>query len=434
MRILVETGSYHLLNHGDVAMLQVAVARLRDLWPEAQVQVITDAPDRLVRYCPDARPVLADGHRHWLKERFLPAPLYRIAPRPVGRRLWRLERRARNAWPALALSGLRWRARLLGKEADRRTGDYLEALLRADLVVASGGGYITDLFKGQAVMVLDTLRIALRLGKPTAMVGQGLGPLQQPALLTRARQVLPRVDLIALREGRAAPRLLDTLGVPPDRVVTTGDDAVEMAYAMRPSWLGEGIGVNLRVASYSEVDADLIQRVRRALQEAASAHRAPMVPIPISSHPWDSDVETLRRLLAGYEPVWNGRGSLDAPEEVIEQVRRCRLVVTGSYHGAVFALAQGIPAIGLAKSTYYLDKFLGLAEQFGAGCQVIRLDDERLGGKLVQAIGEAWRSAEGVRPRLLEAAARQIERGWAAYRHLHEIVARSRAGAVGEAR
>ena len=423
MRILLETGSYHLLNHGDVAMIQTAVTRLHQLWPEAQIQVVTIAPDRLARYCPGTRPVIADGHHSWLKERLLPTLLYRLVPGPVNRRLWRLERKVRNTWPALALYGLRWRANILGREADRQTHDYLEAILRADLVVASGGGYITDFFKGHAEIVLDTLRMAIRLGKPIAMMGQGLGPIQHPALLDKVRRILPQVALIALREGRAAPRLLDTLGVAPERVIITGDDAVEVAYQMRPSRLGEGMGVNLRIASYAEVGSKLTRIIRAALHEAAKTCRAPLVPVPISFRPWDSDVEALRLLMAGYEPVWNGQGDLDAPQAVIGQVRRCRLVVTGSYHGAVFALAQGIPAIGLARSAYYVDKFLGLAEQFGQGCRVVQLDEGTLQEQLRYSIAEVWRSAEQMRPRLLEAAARQVEKGRAAYWRLAEVMA-----------
>ena len=60
----------------------------------------------------------------------------------------------------------------------------------------------------------------------------------------------------------------------------------------------------------------------------------------------------------------------DAPvgtsiEGTITTIARCRLVVTGSYHAALFALSMGVPAIGIATSRYYEDKFLGLADQFG---------------------------------------------------------------------
>ena len=52
------------------------------------------------------------------------------------------------------------------------------------------------------------------------------------------------------------------------------------------------------------------------------------------------------------------------------------------------------------------------------------LADADLTPRLSRAIDEAWQSADDVRPRLLEAARRQIEAGKAAYRRLQEIETR----------
>jgi hypothetical protein len=41
MRILIDSGSYHALNVGDVAMLQTGVERLRELWPSASIAAVT---------------------------------------------------------------------------------------------------------------------------------------------------------------------------------------------------------------------------------------------------------------------------------------------------------------------------------------------------------------------------------------------------------
>ena len=67
MKILIDNGCHDLRNMGDVAMLQVAVARLKQMWPEAEVQVITEDPHRLKKYCPDARAVSAHGRNLWLE-------------------------------------------------------------------------------------------------------------------------------------------------------------------------------------------------------------------------------------------------------------------------------------------------------------------------------------------------------------------------------
>src|SRR5262245_11872750 len=54
-RIRVENNSRHHMNVGDVAMLQVAVNRLSEEFPEAEIQVPSPAPDRLLGLCPDVR-------------------------------------------------------------------------------------------------------------------------------------------------------------------------------------------------------------------------------------------------------------------------------------------------------------------------------------------------------------------------------------------
>jgi polysaccharide pyruvyl transferase WcaK-like protein len=87
------------------------------------------------------------------------------------------------------------------------------------------------------------------------------------------------------------------------------------------------------------------------------------------------------------------------------------LVITGAFHPAVFALAQGIPVVCIAKSEEYVGKFSTLADMFGAGCEVIQLNDKSFRGKFEKSIENAWNSAEMVRSGLLAASMRQINMG-----------------------
>ena len=41
VRVAIDPGSHHVLNLGDVAMLQVAVKRLGEIWPGAHIDVLT---------------------------------------------------------------------------------------------------------------------------------------------------------------------------------------------------------------------------------------------------------------------------------------------------------------------------------------------------------------------------------------------------------
>jgi colanic acid/amylovoran biosynthesis protein len=235
--------------------------------------------------------------------------------------------------------------------------------------------------------------------------------------------VLPRVTQIAVRESRVGLPLLASLGVDPASIVVTGDDAIELAFPApprgdRPAAAGRRIGVNVRVAAYAEVARGTLSALKEALAAAARARQARLVPVPVSQSA-GMDVETLRELLGG---AGDEAAALDTPRQVIERVAGCRVMVTGSYHGAVFALAQGIPVVALARSRYYVDKMTGLAHQFGLGCEIVRLDEAELPARLVAAIDRAWADADRVRAPLLEQAADQIKRGRAAYQRLRDTI------------
>lgn len=195
----------------------------------------------------------------------------------------------------------------------------------------------------------------------------------------------------------------------------TGDDAVELAYSRRPGNPRSGVGVNVRVAAYSEVGTELVSPFAAAVGRAAKRLGAPLIPVPISSHPADSDVRQLEWMAAELPGLWAGRPHRDGPLQAIEQVGLCRVVVSGSYHAAVFALAQGIPVVCLEKSAYYAQKFYGLQAQFGAGCAAVSMAEPNFGHRLEEAICEAWASADHLRTPLLDAAALQIEKSRAAY-------------------
>lgn len=423
MRILIDNGSYLMVNQGDIAMLQVAVARLRTLWPEAALTVVTHEPEALAKYCPDVEPLTLRQRYDWYRLWRLSGRFYHKRPARVSHRWLRMDRYIWRGLPVLGQAWSRLRRRQSPSRADiAEINAFLSALFAADLVVASGGGYIMDGFRHHAGAVLDTLETAQQLGKPTAMFSQGLGPVQYPSLRAKAKAVFPKVDLIALRERPAGLPFLVSLGVSPDRIVITGDDSIELAYRERAARPGAGIGISLRTSWYSEVDSRLIEMVRLVVHSAARRYGAPLIPVPISFHQDESDVDTICRLISGFNHTSDEVRHLNTPAKVIEQAGQCRMVVTGCYHAAVFALAQGIPAVGLARSAYYRNKFMGLADQFGPGCQVLTLDDDHFQENLEAAIDRAWQSADQIRPVLLGAAAYQIEAGRAAYQHLGELV------------
>lgn len=421
MQVVVETGDYLLENMGDVAMLQTAVDRLSALWPDAIVRVITHRSDRLEKYCPMALPLPVQWRDTWFNHTYLLPKVVQSLPNILGSKFAGTEFYFKYSKPKTIRPWINKRLMVNGN-SDPGTQSFWNIMFDADLVLATGGGYITDSFKKQAILRLATLGMAHRLGKMTAMLGQGLGPIDDKHLFRMARRVLPEMDFIALREGRHGIEVLRSLDATCPEIVVTGDDAIEMAYAARPNLLGEGIGVNLRVAYYSAVGDDFIQELKNALKASAEELNAPLVPVPISFHEFDSDVRSITYLIGGDNGLDVQMRELDTPLRVIGQIARCRVVVTGSYHGAVFALSQGIPVVALARSEYYVKKFDGVAGQFGTGCEVICIKDLETADRIGEAIKRIWLEADQYHEKLLSAAKKQVDFGIAAYRRLRRLV------------
>jgi polysaccharide pyruvyl transferase WcaK-like protein len=425
MRILVDTalnaGSAEYSNMGDVAMLQVGVRRLQRLWPSARIEVLTESPTNLAVFCPRAESLPRPGRDLWIGDHSIIGGFAQLLPKAASIGLTTLGRACRLRYPATfrLLADLRLAIR------DRRNvrpdvNTFLTAMEHADLFVVCGAGGFTDATHDWNISVLDTIEEALQRNIPVVMFGQGLGPLSDPEILSRARKILPKVNLITLRGNRGDWALAQSFGIDSSQILTTGDEAVEMAYEARGKELGHGVGINLRVASYSNVNGSTIEVLRPVLHKFARLHNVPLIPVPIAFHAWANDHVTIERLLQGFGDHSDGGITVDTPLKVIQQVGRCRIVVTGAYHAAVFAMSQGIPVVGLSASDDYTAKFLGLEDQFGMGCETVFLGAPDASEKLSAAAERAWRMAENARLPMQEAARRQIALSQGAYERVRE--------------
>jgi polysaccharide pyruvyl transferase WcaK-like protein len=410
-------------NMGDISMLQVAVDRLHKLFPTACIEVLTDSAENLARYCPMAKPLDNRGRAVWFANGVLLGRYAGLAPGWIlGLLVWfkrTIRARCPNLLGAILVRRLKRRNRLEDAEG---VAVFTSALRKADLFLICGAGGFYDGCQTWSLDILDLLETAVQRKTPAVMLGQGFGPLSDPVVLKRAAKVLPLVHFITLRGGRDSFAFLGSLGVAESKVKTTGDEALELAYESRSEQSGGGLGINLRFAGSAATDENDIQRIRPVLHGFARRHNVPLIPLPIAMHAYSRDDLTIKQLLIGYDEESDGGKTLDSPLKVIKQAALCRVVVTGAYHAAVFALAQGIPVIGLAKSAYFSNKFLGLKDQFGEGCQIILLNEQGWPEKLNSAIERAWQSADEFRGTLQVAALRQIELTRRSYEQLRDLV------------
>lgn len=396
--VVIESGTHLADNLGDLAMLQVTIARLRAHWGHVRIAVLSSAPERLAAHCPGVEPLPAAGRYRWLAAG---APAERLAGRPSA--------------PALRL-----RMRLSALASRRHDGDVgalVGALSGADGLIFAGRGGTTDAFLADSLQTLALAGAGTALGVPVAAFSQGVGPIRDPALALRARALLPRLSLIGVREPALAPLELERAGVPQRRIRVTGDDALALALPGDGRPFGaSSIGVGLRMKPPIGLAEDMLDALAPELRATARRLGSEIVALPVALEQGDADAV---RRLAGDAPLVGGEDVRTVPE-LIARAGRCRVVVSASYHSAVFALAQGVPVVALAGSDYYGYKFAGLADQFPGGVELIAAGDAR--EALGPALERAWHAPTQLRERLVAAAAEQAAASERAYAEFAAIV------------
>ena len=395
-------------------MQQTALARLAQRWPSSRIDVLTDNPEQFPFYAANVKPLSTLGRRLWL--------FGMLRNRRVPERLQRLESNLLQANPEVRRFLSNFRLRALPSHLAREVKSFLESTRNADVLVVCGMGGVADVFDLYALDLLDSIKLVKQNGKSIVlMLGQAFGPIAEDGVLFKsARAIMPTVDLVGLRESRASAPLLQRLGVDSSRIVSTGDDALEVAVHKRSADLGTGIAVNIRVAPYSAVTLKHVELLAVSMQRFTSSKSIPLLPLPCSAYIEEDDAAFIRVIAGGSAKITNP-GNV-TPESMIAQLHQCRIAVLGSYHAAVFALAQGVPVIGLYRSAYYRDKFMGLAHLFGSGVIPIDLSEPDWPVILESRLLDAWNNAPVLRPQLQSIADEHLRKGRNAFQDACRMV------------
>ena len=350
---------------GDAGIGLAILQDLRELFPGVAMEIATGEPDDYA----------ALG---------LPGEVL-IRPKPMLRRGHPL---AAELAAGPLLHALRRRALAGAAAADR------ESFAGAGLVVFQGGPQGNDVFLPREKLVELDLRVAAAhaAGAPVVFWGQGFGPFAWAGLEGFRRRRLARrlfrgVDLIATRDAASAPALR-RLGVPTGggRVVEAADAAVRMRVgpadeaaadaALRRAGVEPGgrlLAVCLRDlrGRYGLDDAGherVLAAVAAALDSAGSAFDR--VLFCSTDHrerrEADSDLAVMR---AARERMRSGEGAVMieeklGPAPLAALYGRCRVLLAGRLHPAIFAAGRGTPSVMLGY-THKCDDFmvrLGLAD------------------------------------------------------------------------
>jgi polysaccharide pyruvyl transferase CsaB len=262
------------------------------------------------------------------------------------------------------------------------------AVLGTDLFVFGGGSLLQDTTSLRSLgYYLALLNLALVIGRPVMVFANGFGPICSRVGRMVSRQTLNRVALITLRDPDSA-RDLYRLGVNRPRVLVTADPA----FLLDPVPDRQARAI-LATEGIPDTDAGrIVVSARRwpglepaRLAGALNRLSAAGLQVVFASMHGENDrrfAREVRGLMRA--PAWTLTGSY-SPEELMGVIRTADLVLGMRLHSLIFAVAQAVPAAGIA----YDPKVTSFLEVAGlpVAARVPDFDGERL----VAAVDDLWR-------------------------------------------
>lgn len=196
---------YHCAsNRGDAAILEGELAAIRDQFPNADITVMTDYPD-------------AADLIHGIES----------LDQSISTFKWSTIRRN------VAISCLLLEASMRGQGGWLPGSEWIQSALDtkpyydADLVISTGGQFITDAYFPAKIAVLAELYLCTQLGIPVAIYGQSIGPFDDLRYDGLVRHVLNQIDLIMTRDDPSV-EFLNELGVTETPIYPLADAAWTM--------------------------------------------------------------------------------------------------------------------------------------------------------------------------------------------------------------
>lgn len=239
------------------------------------------------------------------------------------------------------------------------------AIVDSDLVVFSGGGYLTDKGMLECRASLLTGLLASIIGKQVVMSGVGIGPLDSKIsgfLLSRIAKV---ANAIMVRDPFESKDLLLKLNVNQEKIMPIGDDAFTLPAKMQNGPTDTPnlklLAVHFRISNFT-VNAE---QIANSLLSALKHHEQQgwfirfFIFSEISRHELDIINKIFSNKLSHYEVIQ----SRD-PRELKFKISECQLAIGIAYHFLIFALTTGVPTIGLYDGDYYKQKVCGLFSWF----------------------------------------------------------------------
>lgn len=279
-----------------------------------------------------------------------------------------------------------------------RYGELREAVASCDALISGGGSLLQDVTGVKTIpYYLGVIKLAQRLGKPTFVYAQGVGPVERKLFRPMIRHVLNRCELVSVRD-EASAALLRRMGVMPD-VLVVPDPVLGLP------WFDEGkpdLPPDRERVPVVGIAPRLWRKDRRELEQLAGgltllAERRPVRFRFLTMHP-PGDEEAAAfvrdRLSAAAREHAAIVPHAEAPLDMVEQVAGCDLLIAMRLHALIYAATQRVPLLGVSYDPK-IDQFLARIGESPVG-STDDLDAARLAREADRLLDEAdaWRAAK----------------------------------------
>jgi len=283
----------------------------------------------------------------------------------------------------------------------------IDAVRRSDGVVIAGGGNLSSLWPLHVFERATLGALARVLDKPLVVTGQTVGPFLDSADGELVSALFSSARRVGLRES-ASFELSAGLGVAAGLLTLTVDDASFLSAATSGTaaatlapyclvTLANHIGDADRDAVVTAI-ATLLDHIATStgLEVAFSAHFSSIDPLLCRGDSvMHSAVAAAMSTASTVIPTADARASAALAQGAA-------LVVASRYHPAVFAVAAGVPTIGIPVDDYTTVKLTGALGNLGQS-SVLPVD-RLLAGEGAALVDGVWDNRAGIRSRGVELA------------------------------
>ena len=386
------------LNAGDAALTEVTVAQLEKKFHDIEIEIVMNDP---MSYYHDEKTLVS--FLTWVNQSNI---------KPIFRFFWLI---FISAIPALT-------KRMLGKAfylpLCPSITPTIKSLIDADLVISSAGGYYYSYAKGRAFLYISyTLALVILAGNPLYMLPQSYGPFQYWYERIIAKWLLPRVNVLMVREPESLEYLNklrihnQSIHLFPDMAFSFNGSQNENSVDSFMLILNKlpkdqpllGITVidwgtqYLKFSNQDQYEQSLVVIIKHFINN----YNGSIILFPQSCGPSPSEDDRIPAMrIINRLSEFNGRIILiDNPlrPDVLKTLFGYLDILIGTrMHSNIFAMIEGTPVIAIG----YLPKTFGMASMVGIENWVIAIEDINP-NVLMDKLDELWKDRELVHRKLL---------------------------------